>query len=128
MLLLLIHHPTQIFTGEEIAEQAWHHDFCTQSNVLDVFIRYLRRKIDAPHDLKLIHTVRRRGYFIKRPDHVLNTAHCASASSHATSTLITCILWYAGWHPIPPTSAGQKVRFDSTFVEVQISALLTTTA
>lgn len=45
-----------------IAEHVWNYDVFNQSNVVDVYIRNLRRKIDDGHDLKLIHTVRGAGY------------------------------------------------------------------
>jgi DNA-binding response OmpR family regulator len=47
-----------------IAEHVWNFDFDTGTNVIDVHIRYLRRKIDDPYDLKLIQTVRGAGYRI----------------------------------------------------------------
>ncbi|MBI4974209.1 MAG: winged helix-turn-helix domain-containing protein, partial [Candidatus Omnitrophica bacterium] len=43
----------------------WDIDFDTFTNVIDVYINYLRNKIDLPFDKKLIHTVRGRGYILK---------------------------------------------------------------
>jgi DNA-binding response OmpR family regulator len=45
-----------------IAEHVWNYDTFNQSNVVDVYIRNLRRKIDDPFEQKLIHTIRGAGY------------------------------------------------------------------
>ena len=47
-----------------IAEHVWNYDFDNLSNVIDVHIRYLRRKLDDPYAVKLIQTVRGAGYRI----------------------------------------------------------------
>jgi two-component system response regulator ArlR len=47
-----------------IAEHVWNYDTFNQSNVVDVYVRNLRRKIDDPFDKKLIHTLRGAGYSI----------------------------------------------------------------
>jgi DNA-binding response OmpR family regulator len=62
VLECLIRDPERVFTRTEIAESIWNYDVYNQSNVVDVYIRNLRRKIDDPFDLKLIHTVRGAGY------------------------------------------------------------------
>ncbi len=62
VLECLIREPERILTRTEIAESVWNYDVYNQSNVVDVYIRNLRRKIDDPFDLKLIHTVRGAGY------------------------------------------------------------------
>jgi DNA-binding response OmpR family regulator len=49
-------------TRTEIAESVWNYDVEHQSNIVDVYIRNLRRKVDDPYALKLIHTVRGVGY------------------------------------------------------------------
>ena len=48
-----------------IAEQVWDIHFDTSSNVIDVYINYLRSKINEGHKIKLIETVRGRGYILK---------------------------------------------------------------
>ena len=48
-----------------IEQNAWDFDFEGGSNVIDVYIRYLRKKIDAQYEPKLIHTVRGVGYVMK---------------------------------------------------------------
>jgi DNA-binding response OmpR family regulator len=57
----------QILTREVILEHVWM-DEESYSNIVDVHIRALRRKIDAEHEVKLIHTAHRMGYMLKRPD------------------------------------------------------------
>ncbi len=52
----------QQVTRAEIAQQVWHFPFAEPSNVVDVYVRYLRNRIDGPFDRKLIHTVRGIGY------------------------------------------------------------------
>lgn len=64
LLEYLMRHPNQVLTRTMIAEHVWNFDFDTGTNVIDVHIRYLRRKIDDPHVLKLIQTVRGAGYRI----------------------------------------------------------------
>ena len=49
-------------TREAIAEHVWNYDVHHESNVVDVYIRNLRRKIDDPHPRKLLQTVRGAGY------------------------------------------------------------------
>jgi DNA-binding response OmpR family regulator len=54
----------RVLSRVEIAESIWNYDVYNQSNVVDVYIRNLRRKIDSPFDQKLIHTVRGVGYSV----------------------------------------------------------------
>jgi len=62
LLEFLIRHPGQVLTRTQIAEHIWGYDFDANSNVVDVYIRYLRRKVDDPFEPKLIQTVRGVGY------------------------------------------------------------------
>ncbi len=62
ILEYLMRHPNQVLTRTMIAEHVWNYDFDNASNVIDVHIRNLRRKIDTPFPAKLIHTVRGAGY------------------------------------------------------------------
>ncbi|AFA49479.1 response regulator transcription factor [Acetobacterium woodii] len=55
----------RVLTRDQIIEQVWGYDFEGDTNILDVYIRYLRNKIDNPYGTKLIHTVRGVGYIIK---------------------------------------------------------------
>ncbi len=68
ILECLMREPGRVLTRTEIAESVWNYDADNQSNVVDVYIRNLRRKIDDPFDLKLIHTVRGAGYSLSDQD------------------------------------------------------------
>jgi DNA-binding response OmpR family regulator len=68
ILECLMREPGRVLTRTEIAESVWNYDVYNQSNVVDVYIRNLRRKIDDPFDLKLIHTVRGAGYRLSDQD------------------------------------------------------------
>ncbi|MHB1454898.1 MAG: response regulator transcription factor [Saccharofermentanales bacterium] len=65
LLEVLIRNKNIVMSREKIEQHIWNYDFAGGSNVIDVYIRYLRNKIDAGHDLKLIHTVRGAGYMLK---------------------------------------------------------------
>jgi heavy metal response regulator len=58
----------RVLTRTMIAEHVWNYDVYNHSNVVDVYIRNLRRKIDDPYDKKLIHTVRGAGYRLSAAD------------------------------------------------------------
>ncbi len=62
LLDLFMRHPGQTLSRTVIAEHVWDYDFYQQSNIVDVYVRYLRRKIDDPFERKLIQTVRGIGY------------------------------------------------------------------
>ncbi len=62
ILEYLVRHPDYVISRSEIADHVWNYDTYNQSNVVDVYIRNLRRKIDDAFELKLIHTVRGVGY------------------------------------------------------------------
>jgi DNA-binding response OmpR family regulator len=55
-----------VLSREKIENHIYDYEFAGGTNVVDVYIRYLRKKIDDPHERKLIHTVRGRGYVMKR--------------------------------------------------------------
>ena len=55
----------KVVTRTMITEHVWEIDFDTSTNVIDVYINYLRNKIDSGYQQKLIHTVRGRGYLLK---------------------------------------------------------------
>lgn len=50
-----------------IANRVWDYTFDAATNVIDVYVNYLRKKIDSGHDAKLLHTVRGVGYVLKVP-------------------------------------------------------------
>ena len=62
VLEYLMRHPDQVLTRTQIGEHVWNFDFFNESNVIDVYIGYLRRKIDMEHDVPLLQTVRGVGY------------------------------------------------------------------
>jgi heavy metal response regulator len=55
----------RVLTRTMIAEHVWDYDFDTATNVIDVYVNFLRKKIDADRDVKLIHTVRGVGYVMQ---------------------------------------------------------------
>ncbi len=65
LLEYLMRNPGRVLTRVMISEHVWDYDFDTMTNVIDVYVNYLRRKIDAGRDQKLIHTVRGVGYVLK---------------------------------------------------------------
>jgi len=62
LLHCLLRHPGQVLTRDAILDQVWNFDYAGGSNVVDVYVRYLRRKIEEPDEPKLLHTVRGVGY------------------------------------------------------------------
>lgn len=65
LLEYLLSNKGLVLTRDQIIERVWGYDFVGDGNVLDVYIRYLRNKIDYPYDVQLIHTVRGVGYTLK---------------------------------------------------------------
>lgn len=65
LLEYLMHNEGVIVTRTMISEHVWDIDFDTFTNVIDVYINYLRNKIDSGFDKKLIQTIRGRGYMLK---------------------------------------------------------------
>lgn len=57
-----------VLSREQIVEQVWGYDYPGDTNIVDVYIKYLRKKIDEPEPVKLIHTIRGFGYTLKGPD------------------------------------------------------------
>lgn len=64
LLELLLRHPKQVLSRTQIVERVWNFDFYSDTNVVDVYIGYLRRKIDHGQALPLIKTIRGVGYRI----------------------------------------------------------------
>jgi heavy metal response regulator len=65
LLEYLMRNAGRVLTRPMIAEHVWNQDFDTFTNVIDVYVNYLRNKIDRGQDRKLIHTVRGSGYTLK---------------------------------------------------------------
>jgi len=64
LLEYLMRHANQVLTRTMIAEHVWNYDFDNATNVIDVHVRNLRRKVDEPFRTKLVQTVRGAGYRI----------------------------------------------------------------
>lgn len=65
LLELFLHHPRQVLRRDMIYEKVWGYDFGGESNVIEVYMRYLRSKLEAGGQPKLIHTVRGVGYVLR---------------------------------------------------------------
>ncbi len=65
LLEYLMRHAGRVLTRPMISEHVWNQDFDTFTNVIDVYVNYLRNKIDRGRAKKLIHTVRGSGYMLK---------------------------------------------------------------
>jgi len=65
LLDYFMRNPGRVLTRTMIAEHVWDYDFDSMTNVIDVYVNYLRRKIDSDREPKLIHTVRGVGYMLK---------------------------------------------------------------
>lgn len=65
LLELFMRHPNKILSREYIAEQVWKIDFDTDTNFIDVYVNYLRKKIEKGFKNKLIHTVIGMGYILR---------------------------------------------------------------
>jgi DNA-binding response OmpR family regulator len=68
MLELLARHPGQIFARDRLIERLWDASFSAESNVVEVYIRSLRRKVDEGRRDGLIETVRGSGYRLRPPE------------------------------------------------------------
>jgi len=62
LLEFLMRNQGRVVTRTQILDHLWGYDFATDSNLVDVYVAYLRRKVDKGHDRKLIRTVRGVGY------------------------------------------------------------------
>jgi DNA-binding response OmpR family regulator len=67
LLAYFLQHPDQVLTRTMIAEQVWGYDFDNFSNVVDVYVGYLRNKVDRGFEPRLIQTVRGVGYLLEPP-------------------------------------------------------------
>ncbi|GAB2539285.1 response regulator transcription factor [Gracilibacillus alcaliphilus] len=65
LLTFLLQNKNQVFSRDQLLDQVWGFDYAGDTNVVDVYIRYLRNKIDKPFDTETIQTVRGVGYTIK---------------------------------------------------------------
>ncbi|NEQ53488.1 MAG: response regulator transcription factor [Leptolyngbya sp. SIO3F4] len=65
LLKYLMEHPREVLTRDQILENVWGYNFMGESNVIEVYIRYLRLKIDGDGEKRLIQTVRGVGYVLR---------------------------------------------------------------
>ena len=65
VLEYFLRNKNRVLTKSQIAEHVWNYDFEYNSNIVEVYVRYLRRKMDEEFENKLIHTIRGGGYVIK---------------------------------------------------------------
>ena len=68
LLEYFMRNPNQVLTRTMIADHVWDYTFDSFTNIIDVYVNYLRKKIDRDADKKLIHTVRGVGYILKEED------------------------------------------------------------
>ena len=65
LLEYFMRNPNEVLTRAMIAEHVWDYTFDSFTNIIDVYVNYLRKKVDRDYDAKLIHTVRGVGYVLK---------------------------------------------------------------
>lgn len=65
LLDYFMRNPGRVLTRTMISEHVWNYDFDTMTNIIDVYVNYLRKKIDSGRERKLIQTVRGVGYVLK---------------------------------------------------------------
>ena len=65
LLETLMRHPAQVLTRSQLLDSVWSYDAVTESNIVDIYIHYLRNKVDKGFDKKLLRTVRGMGYAIR---------------------------------------------------------------
>jgi two-component system response regulator MprA len=65
LLELFMRNPRQVLTREVIFDRVWDYDFGGESNIIEVYVRYLRQKLEANKEPRLLHTVRGVGYVLR---------------------------------------------------------------
>ncbi len=65
LLEYLLRHPRQVITRDQILEKVWGYDFMGESNIIEVYIRALRLKLEVSNSKRLLHTVRGVGYVLR---------------------------------------------------------------
>ncbi|HJX39947.1 MAG TPA: response regulator transcription factor [Anaerolineales bacterium] len=65
LLELFLRHPRQVLTRDVIYDRVWGYDFGGESNIIEVYVRYLRQKTEGAQEPRLIHTVRGVGYVLR---------------------------------------------------------------
>lgn len=67
LLHLFMRHPRQVLTRDQIFDDVWGYDFGGESNIIEVYVRYLRMKLEDDELTRLIHTARGVGYVLREP-------------------------------------------------------------
>jgi DNA-binding response OmpR family regulator len=67
LLSEFLRHPRQVLAKEQLVDRVWGYDFDGNYNILEVYVRYLRSKLEAGGEARLIHTVRGAGYLLREP-------------------------------------------------------------
>lgn len=67
LLAFFLRNPNHVLTRPRLLERVWGYDFDGEANVLEVYVGYLRRKLEEAGELRLIHTVRGAGYVLRDP-------------------------------------------------------------
>jgi DNA-binding response OmpR family regulator len=65
LLEYLLSRPRQVFTRDQILEHVWGYDFMGDSNIIEVYVRYLRLKLEEQQEKRLVHTIRGVGYVLR---------------------------------------------------------------
>lgn len=68
LLELFMRHPRQVLTREMIYDDVWGYDFGGESNIIEVYVRYLRQKLEEEKEGRLLHTVRGMGYVLREEE------------------------------------------------------------
>jgi two-component system response regulator MprA len=68
LLELFLRHPRQVMTRDTIFDHVWGYDFGGESNIIEVYVRYLRQKLESSGEPRLLHTVRGMGYVLREQD------------------------------------------------------------
>ena len=68
LLEMFMRHPRQVLTREKIYDNVWGYDFGGESNIIEVYVRYLRQKLEPEGKSRLLHTVRGMGYVLRESE------------------------------------------------------------
>lgn len=68
LLELFLRNPRQVLTREMIYDDVWGYDFGGESNIIEVYVRYLRQKLEEGKEARLLHTVRGMGYVLREDE------------------------------------------------------------
>ncbi len=68
LLYMFLRNPRQVLTRDQIFDEVWGYDFGGESNIIEVYVRYLRTKLEVEGESRLIYTVRGVGYALREPN------------------------------------------------------------